>query len=103
MYREPNRNTLTLPNGILPKWYHANINNARLIEQIYREKRMNVEICQKNEIIKFFVNKLYWFSLLYNRMFYPLNLINQKEVKRKNNCIFFSYEFLFRLFMDYDN
>ena len=35
----------------------------RFIEQIYREQRNNIEIYQKNETIKFNMNKLNWFSL----------------------------------------
>ena len=47
------------------------------------------------------MNKLCWFSLISNRMFYPLNLINQQQVKEKYSFSFL-WEFYFRLPMDYD-
>lgn len=75
-------NTLPLPNEVLSKWYYAYRNCTRLIEPIYREKRIHIDIFQKHEIIKFFLNKLYWFSLLYHQMFYPMTSINQKLVKK---------------------
>jgi len=83
IYREPTMNTLPLPNEVLAKWYNVHANSRRLIEQIYRQQRSNIEIYQKIEIIKFNMNKLNWFSLIYNRMFYPLTLINQQQVKER--------------------
>ncbi len=85
--REPNTNTLPLPIEVVTEWMNVYGNSARCIEQIYCEKRIHIEIDRKIEIIKFLMNKFTWFSLLYNRMFYPLTLIHQTQVKEK--IIFF--------------
>ncbi len=78
IYREPTMNTLPLPKEVMKQWFHVHMNHTRCIQQIYYE---HIEIHQKIETIKFLMNKFHWFNLLYHRMFYPLTLIHQKQVK----------------------
>jgi hypothetical protein len=85
VHREPSINTLPLPNEVLEKWFNEGVNRAGgLIKQLTSEKNNNVEVNHEVEIIKFVINKLNWFSLLYNRAFYPLTLTYQAQVKLKN-------------------
>ena len=95
-------NTLPLPSEVLTKWFTVNAKSERFIAQIYCEKRNNVEICRSEETIKFTMHKLMWFSLLHNQLFYPLPLIDQKQVNSKTNS-FSPTKPHFRLLMEYDN
>ncbi len=58
------------------------------MEKIYQDKRHNIEISEKDETVELIMNKLCWFSLISNRMFYPLNLINQQQVKENYSFSF---------------
>jgi hypothetical protein len=87
IYREPIMNTLPLPIEIMSKWSDAHVNDTRFIQQIYCDQNRNIDIRQKIETIKFVMNKFNWFSLLYHRMFYPLTLIDQKQVNENENVV----------------
>jgi len=80
VYRDPYRNTLPLPPSVVKKWFHTNENSAQYVKEFYRQRGSRLEISEQIETIKFTIEKLRWFSLLYYRMFYPLSLIQQKQV-----------------------
>jgi hypothetical protein len=101
VHREPNINTLPLPLEVITNWYSANSHSARLIEQLHRERKKNLEILWEVETIKFNIQKLNWFNLLIHRSFYPLTLNSQKQVKKKKPILsLFSHLFSIRLLMD---
>jgi hypothetical protein len=85
VHREPNINTLPLPIEVISNWYNANAHSARLIEQLHRERKKNVELLWEVETIKFNIQKLNWFNLLIHRTFYPLTLNNQKQVEKQKH------------------
>lgn len=100
VHREPNINTLPLPIEVITNWYSANSHSARLIEQLHRERKQNLELLWEVETVKFNIQKLNWYNLLIHRTFYPLTLNSQKQVKK---IVFFfcDFNFLFlRLLMD---
>lgn len=80
IHREPNINTLPLPVEVINSWYNANTHSARLIEQLHRERKKNLEVLWEVETIKFGIQKLNWFNLLIHRTFYPLMLNSQRQV-----------------------
>lgn len=88
IHREPNINTLPLPVEVINSWYNANTHSARLIEQLHRERKKNLELLWEVETIKFSVQKLNWFNLLIHRTFYPLTLNSQRQVNI-NRIVFF--------------
>lgn len=81
IHREPNINTLPLPVEVITNWYNANTHSARLIEQLHRDRKKNLEVAWEVETIKFNIQKLNWFNSLIHRTFYPLTLTSQKQVK----------------------
>lgn len=93
VYREPSENTLPIPQLVLIKWFYAFENSTQFLKAIHREKNRQLEIFEKIETIKFTINKLAWFSLLYHRMFYPLTLIQQKQVEENNFSFLLVIEF----------
>jgi len=97
VHREPNINTLPLPIEVITNWYSANSHSARLIEQLHRERKKNLEILWEVETIKFTIQKLTWFNLLIHRTFYPLTLNSPKQVKKTLKKIFFFYKFFIYL------
>ena len=98
IHREPNINTLPLPVEVITNWYNANSHCARLIEQLHRERKKNLELLWEVETIKFNIHKLNWFNLLIHRTFYPLILSSQKQVTTQFNktssvCFCFCFKF----------
>ena len=87
IYREPAFNTLPLPIEVERKWFHAHENHKRSIKQLHRHQSAGIDIYQRIETIKFSMNKFHWLNLLYHRMFYPLILIDQNQVEKKQNMI----------------
>lgn len=85
IHREPNINTLPLPVEVITNWYDADAHSARLIEQLHRERKKDLELVWEMETIKFSLQKLIWFNLLIHRTFYPLTLTSQKQVR---SCLF---------------
>lgn len=80
VYRDPYRNTLPLPQTVMNNWLYMDESSAQWVKEIYRQGRSQLNIFEQAETIKFTIEKLRWFSLLYYRMFYPLTLIRQKQV-----------------------
>ncbi|CAF3334600.1 unnamed protein product [Rotaria sp. Silwood1] len=94
IHREPNINTLPLPIEVITSWYNADTHSARLIEQLHRERKKNIELLWEVETIKFSIQKLNWFNLLIHRTFYPLTLNSQKQIAdglRQLNETYFKY------------
>jgi hypothetical protein len=89
VHREPNINTLPLPVEVITNWYNASAHSARLIEQLHRDRKANLELVWEVETVKFNINKLNWFNLLIHRTFYPLILSSQKQVEINNEEILF--------------
>jgi hypothetical protein len=96
IHREPNINTLPLPIEVITNWYKANAHSARLIEQLHRDRKNNLELLWEVETIKFTTQKLNWFNLLIHRTFYPLTLNSQKQVCKN----FFQRSFLISIRLD---
>lgn len=86
IHREPNINTLPLPIEVIGNWYEADSHSARLIEQLHRDRKKNLELLWEVETIRFSIQKLIWFNLLIHRMFYPLTLSSQKQVRGNFYC-----------------
>ncbi|CAF1059732.1 unnamed protein product [Rotaria sordida] len=94
IHREPNINTLPLPIEVITNWYNADTHSARLIEQLHRERKKNLELVWEVETIKFSIQKLNWFNLLIHRTFYPSTLSSQKQIAdglRQLNETYFKY------------
>ena len=68
---------------VITNWHNANAHGARLIEQLHRDRKKDLELLWEVETIKFSIQKLNWFNLLIHRAFYPLTLNSQKEVEKK--------------------
>jgi hypothetical protein len=100
VHREPNINTLPLPTEVIANWYNANSHSARLIEQLHRERKKNLELVWELETVKFNTQKLTWFNLLIHRTFYPLTLNSPKQVNEYFFCLLLMFIYLIRLQMD---
>ncbi len=94
IHREPNINTLPLPMEVITNWYSSNTHSARLIEQLHRERKKNMELLWEVETVKFTIQKLNWFNLLIHRSFYPLTLNSQKQVQDDLFIYVFIYDHL---------
>ena len=81
VHREPNINTLPLPIDVITNWYESDGHSARLIEQLHRDRKKDLELVWEVETVKFTIPKLVWFNLLIHRTFYPLTLLSSRQVR----------------------
>ena len=86
--RDATSSTLPLPSDVNGDWSEASKTLPRLLEQLQRDRRTEIDIVEDMLTIRFLTTKLYWFSLLYHRAFYPLTLMNGKQVDRSAEMCF---------------
>ncbi|CAF0743898.1 unnamed protein product [Didymodactylos carnosus] len=94
IHRDLAINTLPLPNEVLTTWLNnTNFHATKLIEDLQRNKGMS--LLWEIETIRFLSHKIKWFTLLYNRSFYPLNMSTMKQITdglRQLNESYFKYQ-----------
>ena len=81
IHRDVTNNTLPVPSEVIDVWQRKSPHLLlKLIEHLQRYEHQQIDSFQEIRTMKFLMKKSDWFSLLFSRSFYPLNLINEEKV-----------------------
>lgn len=80
IHRDALTSTLPFPSVVTRAWSRLSSNLPHLMEQLQADRQLHIDFSQETRTIKFTMKKLQWFRYLYDRSFYPVNLIDRTQV-----------------------